>query len=353
MADREFADRELVDRGKVLELVECALRALDAVARELRAQAGLIGEEGGPAWEEGGRAGATATQREIAQRLRRFWAGVSMSPVLEVGGIRVDLRTAQGRWELMVFAVLTGARVREEVAVKTFRALRQKGLLRFEVLATDEDARAGVHEVFQRHYRALADRPAKADALVENARRLVDEWQGDLNNLYLASLKDGGLVRELQRFAQIDRMALWICRTLKVRGIWPAAPREDCLYVDRSVRLPLERLPLGYGGLEEERSRRALELIEELFEGDVLPLHLQGASLCAQDDVETCLGECPVAPWCRFPREARPKAGRKARRGPASSETSPGSSGFNGSSSSGGSSGFNGSSGPEGEGEGG
>jgi len=323
--DRELADREFVDRGKVLQLVECALRALDAAARELRAPAGFAGEDGGTGWEDAGPARATPIQREIAQRLKRFWAGVSMGPVLDVGGIRVDLRTAQGRWELMVLAVLTGARVREEVAVQTFRALRQRGLLRFEVLAADEDARAGVHEVFQRYYRALGDRRAKADALVENARRLVDEWQGDLNNLYLASLKDGGLAQKLRRFAQIDRMAFWICRTLKARRVWLGAPREDCLYVDRSVRLPLERLPLGYGGLEEERLRRALEIVGELFDGDILPLHFQGASLCAQDDVQTCLIECPVAPWCRFPTEARPKLGTGARWEPACSEASPGS----------------------------
>lgn len=307
--DRERGCRGFADLSRLLERVELALSALDAVARELRAQAGLAGEDHGPGWNCGGHAGPTPTQREIAQRLRRFWAGVSMSPVLDVGGTRVDLRTTQGRWELVVLAVLTGARVREEVAVRTFRALRQQGLLRFEVLSTDEDARAGVHEVFHRHYRALGDRRAKADALIENARRLVDEWQGDLNNLYLDSLKDGGLASRLRQFAQIDRMALWVCRTLKVRGIWPAAPIEDCLYIDRPVRLPLERLPLGYGGLEEERARRALELIEELFEGDVFPLYLQGTSLCAQDDVETCLSECPVAPWCRFPKGARPRRG--------------------------------------------
>lgn len=292
------------------EVLERAAQALESIAREVRAfSAGRAKDWSGEGSE--GRSGeredhrlATPVQREIAHRVKRFWAGVRMSPVLNVGGESVNLSTAQGRWELVVLAILSGARIRDEVIAETFRTLRRRGLLRLEVLLRPE-ARQEVHNVFQRHYRALGDRRAKAEALVENARYLVERWNGDLSNLYLAARERGsGLVPELRKLAQIDRMALWICRSLKVRGIWPEVSNEECRYVDRSVRLPLERLPVGYGDENgEERARRALALVDALFEGDILPLHLQGESLCAQDDVVTCLGECPVAPWCRFPKE--------------------------------------------------
>lgn len=283
------------------EMLDRAAQALDAIAREIRASQARVSEEDGFAE-------TSFVQREIAQRIRRFWEGVRMNPVIAVGEEYVDLRTAQGRWELVVLAVLMGARARHEVIAETFHALRERDLIRLEVLAGGE-VRDGVHQVFQTQYRALCDRRSKADALVENARYLVHTWNGELNNVYAASLeRDVDLVRELQRFIQIDRMALWICRTMKVCGIWPDVRDADCCYIDRSVRLPLERLPMKYEGLEEERARRALALIDQLFAGDVLPLHLQGSLLCAQDDVETCLSECPVASWCRFPKEAGGRA---------------------------------------------
>lgn len=313
--------------SKVTGLVERAADTLTELAHELRQVAGGSGQgtgrsgwapvsdgrSGGSDGGDGEHGSCTCGLRagegvdaaiDPLRRLHSFWDGVSMAPVLSFGEARIDLSTAVGRWELLALAVLLGARVNDRIVEATFSALRGEGLLGLERLAgSDPDVRPVVREIFHTHYRALGNKEGKVDALIHNARLLVDVWHGDPHTIYLAvkdassvpegasPVDEGALIRTLQSFKHIKQLAYWVCRTMKAHGVWRDLGEQATGYHDRYTRLPLERL-----GLAKEASG-------ETPRGNIMPLYLQGINLCAQNDVKTCMAECPVALWCPYPHQ--------------------------------------------------
>lgn len=283
---------------RLAELIDLTVGVLEHVAQEARA----LAEDGSD-----GTVRETSTEREIAQRLIHFWDQVSLTPTLSVGSHSVDLATAQGRWELLVLAILKGARVRDQVVIDTFGALKDEGLLDYVRTITNPHVhRESVLAVLHKEYRALVRKEVKADAIVHNAQRLEQEWQGDLNTLYERYYNDDQvLLTELRSFQQIDRMALWICRTMRLHGVWPHVGAQACRYHDKYTRLPLKRL-YGLCGADSHDSMALEEhwqdLTDRLFYGDLCTLYLQGFHLCNQNDIDVCLSECPAASWCSFPQ---------------------------------------------------
>ena len=248
----------------------------------------------------------TSTAAASAKRLREFWHGVSLGSEMNVGSLTIDLGSPEGRWQLLLLAVLRGARVRERVVEETFVAIVESGLSDIRQLALGTPAiRAGLIEVLAEKYRALGHREAKADALMANAALLQEEYEGDLHTLYLAHRGEPeALIRALQRFKQIGQVAYWICRTLKVHGVWPDLSPAATQFFDRYTDLPLRRLGL-MPGLEEERSGSGvMRFVTKYFQGDVIPLYLHGLVLCSQDRVSICHAECPLVAECGFPQKA-------------------------------------------------
>ncbi len=308
--------------SKVNALVERAADVLAELAHELRQAAGKpdptmvhlwgsadedrAGNAKGdpPACACGlGEEAGDARSLDPLGRIRSFWDGVWMAPVMALGDARIDLSTAEGRWELLVVAVLLGARVSDGVVQQTFARLREAGLTDpYRLAESPEHAKEALRKIFDAHYRALGSKEGKIDALIYNAKRIVECWQGDLNAIYLqAAIDDGGeepvapvdeeaLIRALQSFRHVKQLAFWVCRTLKAHGIWRDLSDWATGYHDRYTRLPLERLKLlKPGNLEMPNV-------------GVMPLYLQGLNLCAQNDIKTCLAECPAylsCPWAR------------------------------------------------------
>jgi hypothetical protein len=294
------------------ELLEEAALSLDDAARALRAIKSTFIEQQRDTLALGPLEASLEVHRDqfrlmdLAATLAAFWRGVTLGPKLPVGPVTVDLSTPEGRWHLLLLAVLRGARVRDQVVEETFAALVQRDLARFDrFLRPDPQLKSQLLSIFSDSYRALGNREAKIDALFANAALLEREYGGDLNNVYLAAQGDGqALIRSLQRFKQIGRVAYWVCRTLKVHGVWSDVDPEATLYLDRTTDLPLRRLGL-IGGPEEERSGdAALRFVDQYMAGDVIPLYLQGLVLCQQDDPGVCLAECPFASQCPFPENS-------------------------------------------------
>lgn len=294
-----------MESAEIVAIIDRTADLLFDLAFELRE---LSGQSGGA-----GRPQSPPSKGEIVRRLKAFWQGTTLPPLLRVGDAEVDLTIPQGRWELLVLALLRAARVREEVVAATFVALRKARLLDLDRLADGSDSvRREVEGVFALHYKALGSKEAKIDALMANARRLRDVWGGDLHNVYEAAADDEELLAELRRFRHINRIALWICRTLRAHGVWPRVGARASAYQDRAVRTPVERLRLAAvagaepfepaihsgAGLAEEAER----IVRGLFDGDVLWLYLHGSTLCLQDDPNVCYAECPVSSWCSFPQ---------------------------------------------------
>lgn len=289
-------------QAKLSEVLHRTARALLDMAHELTAiEEECVGDVGF----------LERSEREIVDRITVYWDGTTLGPMFEIGELAIDLATPEGKWELLVIALLRAARVKEETVAETFHALKTQGLLSIDCLAVrvegDDDVRSRVLDVFHRSYKALGRKEAKVEALFFNASLLVDRWDGDLNNLYEAADDDQALIAMLQEFRQIRRVALWIGRTLRVHGVWPDVGVEASRYVDRFVRLPIERLGLttdphesqGFPQIAEETA----EVVASLFGGDVVPLYLHGYTLCAQNEPRVCLLECPVAAWCRYPQQ--------------------------------------------------
>ncbi|MFO7318111.1 MAG: hypothetical protein FWJ64_01240 [Limnochordia bacterium] len=290
-------------------LLEAAAGRLRDAAEQLRRAAGDGPGGGGPGAPDalpGGCRGAASGEDPaayVARHLAARWSREARDPIFTAGGVEIDLTTAHGKWQLLMLAVLKGARVREAVVYRTFAGLVERGLDRLEKLAADSAfTREELEEVLARRYRALTRREAKVEALVENAARLLREYGGDLDRLYAAAGGDSqALVRALQEFKQMGVTAHWLCRVLKHHGIWPGAGPEATRYFDRYTELPLQRLGLVAGGAGGGRGGGAAKFVDAYLGGDTLPLYRHGLFLCSRDDAALCRAECPFHRLCTFP----------------------------------------------------
>lgn len=244
-------------------------------------------------------------KEEVARRLKVFWEGVSLEPNLQVGRCDIDLTSTQGRFELLILAVLMGARVSQRVIDDTFEALKDKGLLDLEVLATaTPGTRSDLEAIIQERYRALTSKAAKVDALLYNASHLQRNWRGDLNTIYDTHKGDPTqMLRALRQFRHISRMALWICRTMCAHGIWKDIDPSLTWYFDRASNLPLRRLGYVSGDGDTQRYADLQAVISDFFDSELLYLYLHGTVLCSLDDIDTCWSRCPVATWCSYPQQ--------------------------------------------------
>lgn len=248
-----------------------------------------------------------AERLAIANRIRSFWADVTLSHKMQVGEEIVDLKTSEGKWELLILAVLIGARVRERVVEQTFGILKREGLLRREPLINgDVRTKERLIQLFRTHYKALGNRRAKVEALFWNARYLEKTWGGDLDQIYQKSGKDKSqLIQQLREFQQIGRVAYWICRTLHAHGIWDGVAVDSTWYFDRYPNLPLSRLGFLDHGNRRTKPNEIKGVLRQWFEGDVVSLYMHGLVLCSQDNPNACLAECPVSSWCKYPKEEK------------------------------------------------
>lgn len=251
---------------------------------------------------------------QVAAQLKAHWSERPGDGVLRRGRVEIDLRTVQGRCEMLAFTVLSAAKVSNENAETTFLALRDEGLLdRERLYAADPDDRRRTVEILRAKYRARIRKEAKAEALFSNQRLLDDEWGGDLNHIYqMWGNEPVELIRALQRFAQIRQRAHWLCREMAAAGVWTHLPPSVTAYVDPMVGLPLVRLALVEvaGDQTWERLRDAWQAaIDRLFAGDVIPLVRHAFEYCRKEDERVCRTMCTVRYACRYRNEAQNTVG--------------------------------------------
>lgn len=225
--------------------------------------------------------------------------GQNLEPVAEI-----QLGTAQGRFELLALAVLHAARVREHIAEATFLELRRRGLLELGRIARwlPEDL-AELGEVLRVHYKALADKNRKMEAIFHNARILRDSFGGELENAcHPGKVAPEVTIRALQGFWQIKDKAYWICREMRRHGVWGDLDPGACHAVDIHVKLALWRLGLaGWDAshLGEVSARDCQETLRRWF-ADSLPVYLQGIRLCSRWNPRLCRKQCRVIDFCRW-----------------------------------------------------
>lgn len=220
---------------------------------------------------------------------------------------QINLGTAEGCFELLLYAILLGAKVQQSVVSTTFWHLRQAGLTRLERLKPG--AEAEVLAVLSHHYRALTPHRRKAAALVQAAERIRSGYHGDIRELYGRERRAADLVARLRQFPGIDRRAYWFCREMKYAGVWPDLDQRACLAIDHDVKIPLWFL--GFVGadrffLRDIRSVDCLKVIDTYFGGDVLPLVALARRGCRVGDSDLCRARCAVFAMCqvRFDKSA-------------------------------------------------
>ncbi|MBI2915137.1 MAG: hypothetical protein HYY08_04335 [Firmicutes bacterium] len=241
---------------------------------------------------------------EIAQILTESWMKSAPLPVLSFSSASdVDLRSSQGRWELVALAVLQGARVTEPIAEDTFLLLRSAGLLEISRVAQAERRDSEeMLDLLKRHYRGLTSKDAKLAALVANARIVQEKWSGDIGGV-LAPAAGGPerLLENLRQLKHVKGRATWIARELKRRGVWPGIPDELCAFIDSPVRLALAKLGLVRPGVVKPRDlsrEECLEAVKRYFNFNTVPLLHQGRTLCSTENLAVCAARCPVSDLC-------------------------------------------------------
>ncbi|MGE5508451.1 MAG: hypothetical protein ACM3RP_08235 [Chitinophagales bacterium] len=258
------------------------------------------------------RANTEAALRETALTLRKAWqrrGGDGNLLNLRRGKeeVTLDLSNPEGRFTLLLLAILLAAKVQEAAALKALGTLAERGLTQRERLAArakaDEEA---VLEVLQQHYRALANKAQKAAALFGAAERITVKYGGDLLNVREPGQPWQATLQALQEFPHLKSRAFWLCREMARHGLWPDLEPQACSAVDAPVKLALWRL--GYVGhdaafLREIPAAECLKAVDRFFSGDTLPLFYQGENLCRRGQPRLCLEECRVARFCLRPRQ--------------------------------------------------
>lgn len=247
--------------------------------------------------------------RSVREGLWQYWGSQSGDGFYRGNSLVIDLKSVEGRAQMLVLANLLGARATDSVAEETFLALGEAGLLEWERLtAGSSEDRKRALEILRTTYRAVADKQQKVEAIYRNQALLAYKWSGDLNNLYAEQKQNGALlIAELQNFGHIRQRAYWLVREMKVAGVWPDVDPTVTAYYDVHVRRTLSRF--GLIRSDESFGPRAASLeeceavVNRWFGGDVLPLYLHGSRLCIHADRNVCAGSCPVKENCSFWRE--------------------------------------------------
>lgn len=222
--------------------------------------------------------------------------------------VAIELGHAQGRFELLCLAVLTGAKVQANVALKTFLLLRKRGLLKLEdLLGRPYECEAEILDILEKEYRALAVKSQKAAAFVRNARVVAERYGGDPLNVHdargSADSEEVGrqTVEKLQFFSHINSRAYWICREMRRFGLWSSIDPRSGHTVDFPVRLSMWRL--GLVGLRSDATQdiRLMEYTEVAKAlPDLLPFFYQGERRCKSPAGGRCQDGCHVRDFCHL-----------------------------------------------------
>lgn len=250
--------------------------------------------------------------RQTARTLRQTWRrrGADGSQLTLRRGkeeIQLELNTPEGRFNLLLLAILLAAKVQEAAALTALKALCERGLnFRERLVARAKADEEAVLEVLQQHYRALANKAQKAAALFAAAERITAAYGGDLLNVRQVGQPWQLTLQALQEFPHLKSRAYWLCREMARHGLWSDLEPQACSAIDASVKLALWRL--GYVGhdaafLREIPAAECLKAVDRFFAGDTLPLFYQGDNLCRRGQPRLCLEECRVARSCLRPRQ--------------------------------------------------
>lgn len=257
---------------------------------------------------------AKPTSEELllaASLLRQYWADRPPVSVLERYGEQVDVSTPQGRWELLVLAILSAAPLPRFRVEETFCALRRFGLLEFQAVCRggSEWARS-VDEVMETTYRGRVRRVERRERLQQAAAILQERFQGDLNRLWEHAQRQPDAAVQLVRshFHGLARSAAWLVREMGRLGQWPEAHRHPAVQVtDSYVRKVLVNL-----GIASPSSpvRVVQTVVNRHFRGESWVLFSHGKDRCGRRSLGVCLRHCPITNLCRaWRRWARASAG--------------------------------------------
>lgn len=251
---------------------------------------------------------AQQTQHHLYQTLHAFWKNQHLEPVYKGKELTLDLQTRSGRNLLLLFTTLLGARVRHDVAERTFFQLLRAGLLDSARLlqAASKDRRT-VLEILQHDYRAVTNKAEKATALFANQAYIHSKWHGDIHHIYEQHKHNAAaFIYALQQFSHVHRRAMWLVREMRAHGLWNEGDVRAAAFYDTYTRTLLKRLHL----LGEDTSVEAQErVVQRAFNGDVVTVYLHGKHMCDHNDVKVCSKMCPVKSYCSFWRQQSERAG--------------------------------------------
>lgn len=173
-------------------------------------------------------------------------------------GIRLQERAPAELNKWLVAAMLFGARIGEDIAVRTYRALEEAGLLAPQaLLAAGWDRVVAVldHGGYARYDFKTATK------LLAAAQALVERYDGDLNALHDAARNERDLEALLKSVAKGIGAVTANIFLRELRGIWPKAEPPVSPRAARAARA------LGFVPSHVTAERATLEHLQEAWAG--------------------------------------------------------------------------------------
>jgi endonuclease III len=190
-----------------------------------------------------------ANKQRVGKRSSPKKAEVNLHELLKEYGqlysneLGIDVRKEPFKW--LLASILFGARISTGIAKKTYRAYEQAGLTSLRKLASSDEM--ALIEIHGRGGYSRYD-GITAEYVLGVARKLLEEYDGEIRKLDEASRNPRDLERRLQEFRGVGPVTTKIFLR-ELRGIWRNADPEPTA-IEISAAKNLEILTSGGEALE-------------------------------------------------------------------------------------------------------
>ncbi len=200
------------------------------------------------------------SKREAIEQLLKEWGGRFSTEL----GIDIDSGNPGEIFKWFLASILFGARIRQSVAMQTYREFEKRGVLTPDaILKTGWD---GLVQILDAGGYARYDFKT-ATKLLGIAEMLNNRYCGDLNRLHEEAHDPGDLESRLMEFKGVGRVTVNIFLR-ELRGIWQKAdPLPGDTVIIAAHKLELTSLE----GRTDEEKRIILDELKRLWEQAALP----------------------------------------------------------------------------------
>lgn len=175
--------------------------------------------------------------------------------------VGINLKSEKGRFEMIVLGILYSAPVEANIAEDTFRSLRTRGLTDMDKILRDKGRKTEIYNILTRCYPAKVNKSRKTNFIMESAKFIAHECDGDILNLTDTAVDTSSALSFVRRINGLYVKSFWVLRELKMNNIRNFDGKYCCV-PDSHVAGMLERWRIVQSTLQtRDREKNRLKTL--------------------------------------------------------------------------------------------